>query len=175
MISSLDSLFKQAAHFIVENQLCSIKLVQEQFSIGSKRATRIVKLLEQAGVISMCGSSSDYKILIPTVNLLIEKLEQLELTDFSLNMCNQFCESDIKTENEIDTLDLLFYKAAQIVIENQDCSFSFLQRRLSIGYNRAKAIINQLQQKGVIVYSTNKEDCRVLLTEGNSLNKKLKK
>lgn len=46
--------------------------------------------------------------------------------------------------------DELFDEAVQIVIEHNQASTSFLQRRMRIGYNRAARIMDELEQKGVI-------------------------
>ncbi len=49
-----------------------------------------------------------------------------------------------------DDVDVLFDKAVKIVVNQGKASASFLQRRLSIGYNRAARIIDQLHDSGVV-------------------------
>lgn len=46
--------------------------------------------------------------------------------------------------------DPLYDKAVQIVAETRQASASFLQRRMSIGFNRAARIIEQMEREGVI-------------------------
>ncbi len=46
--------------------------------------------------------------------------------------------------------DPLFTEAIKIVINNQKASTSFLQRKLSIGYNRAARIMDQLESAGIV-------------------------
>ena len=46
--------------------------------------------------------------------------------------------------------DELFEEAVRIVIEHNQASTSFLQRKMRIGYNRAARIIDDLEQHGVI-------------------------
>jgi DNA segregation ATPase FtsK/SpoIIIE, S-DNA-T family len=46
--------------------------------------------------------------------------------------------------------DPLFRQAAELVIENQQGSTSFLQRRLKVGYGRAARIIDQLHFAGIV-------------------------
>ena len=46
--------------------------------------------------------------------------------------------------------DELFDEAVRIVIENNQASTSFLQRKMRIGYNRAARIIDDLEDRGVI-------------------------
>ena len=48
------------------------------------------------------------------------------------------------------TLDVLFDKAVDIVLETGTASTSFLQRKLSVGYARGAKIIDQLEEKGII-------------------------
>jgi S-DNA-T family DNA segregation ATPase FtsK/SpoIIIE len=46
--------------------------------------------------------------------------------------------------------DELFDEAVKVVVEYQQASTSFLQRRMRIGYNRAARIMDQLEERGVI-------------------------
>ncbi|MBQ9243421.1 MAG: DNA translocase FtsK 4TM domain-containing protein [Proteobacteria bacterium] len=46
--------------------------------------------------------------------------------------------------------DALYDQAVQIVAETGQASASFLQRRLSIGFNRASRIVEQLEREGVV-------------------------
>jgi S-DNA-T family DNA segregation ATPase FtsK/SpoIIIE len=46
--------------------------------------------------------------------------------------------------------DAMFEEAANVVISAGKASTSYLQRRMSLGYNRAAKIIDQLEQAGVI-------------------------
>lgn len=46
--------------------------------------------------------------------------------------------------------DELLEESKKIVIESGKASASYLQRRLSIGYNRASYIIDQLEKLGVV-------------------------
>lgn len=46
--------------------------------------------------------------------------------------------------------DALFDEAVRIILQNNNASASFLQRKLSIGYARAARILDELQQAGII-------------------------
>ncbi|WP_301173278.1 DNA translocase FtsK [Brevibacillus nitrificans] len=46
--------------------------------------------------------------------------------------------------------DELYDHAVRIVVEQQEASASFLQRRLRIGYTRAARLIEQMEQNGVV-------------------------
>ncbi|WP_343561132.1 DNA translocase FtsK [Kiloniella sp. b19] len=46
--------------------------------------------------------------------------------------------------------DELYDKAVEVVIRNQKASTSFVQRQLSIGYNRAATIIDRMEDEGLI-------------------------
>lgn len=47
-------------------------------------------------------------------------------------------------------MDQLFEDAARIVVTAQQCSVSFLQRRLKLGYARAARIVDQLEDTGIV-------------------------
>ena len=49
-----------------------------------------------------------------------------------------------------DFKDELFDKAARLVVEFQQGSTSLIQRKFSIGYNRAGRIVDQLEASGVL-------------------------
>ena len=50
----------------------------------------------------------------------------------------------------LEDLDPLFEEAAKIVVETQQASTSFLQRKLKLGYSRAARIMDQLEMAGII-------------------------
>ena len=46
--------------------------------------------------------------------------------------------------------DPMFDEAARLVVQHQQGSTSLIQRKLSIGYNRAGRIIDQLEAAGIV-------------------------
>jgi len=52
--------------------------------------------------------------------------------------------------NIITSKDKLYIKAKSIVIRDKNCSTSYLQRKLEVGYNRAGVIMEQLEQNGIV-------------------------
>ena len=44
----------------------------------------------------------------------------------------------------------IFHEAVEIVLRDQKASISYLQRRLSIGYNRAATLIERMEEEGII-------------------------
>jgi len=64
-------------------------------------------------------------------------------------------EEDLYTEEDEDDdmggeSDELFREALKIVEETKKASASYLQRRLSIGYNRAARMIELMEEKGLV-------------------------
>jgi S-DNA-T family DNA segregation ATPase FtsK/SpoIIIE len=49
-----------------------------------------------------------------------------------------------------DANDELFGKAARLIVEYQQGSTSLLQRKFSVGYNRAGRLIDQLEAAGIV-------------------------
>ncbi len=58
----------------------------------------------------------------------------------------------------------LYQEAVQIVIRDQKASISYLQRRLSIGYNKAATLIERMEDEGV-VSSANRSGKREILID----------
>jgi S-DNA-T family DNA segregation ATPase FtsK/SpoIIIE len=44
----------------------------------------------------------------------------------------------------------LYRRAVKIVLRDQKCSTSYIQRRLSIGYNRAASLVERMEQEGLV-------------------------
>jgi len=62
----------------------------------------------------------------------------------------------------LDELDDLYDQAKELVIETRKASISYVQRRISVGYNRAARIVEQLERHGV-VSPTNSSGVREVL------------
>lgn len=57
---------------------------------------------------------------------------------------------DVPGAVDLEKRDELFEEAAKIIVMNQQGSTSLIQRKLSIGYNRAGRIVDQLEAVGII-------------------------
>nr|WP_168800961.1 DNA translocase FtsK [Peteryoungia ipomoeae] len=44
----------------------------------------------------------------------------------------------------------LFDKAVKVVLRDKKCSTSYIQRRLSIGYNKAASLVERMEQEGIV-------------------------
>ena len=70
-------------------------------------------------------------------------------------------------------LDPMFEEAARAVVMTQQGSTSMIQRRFSIGFNRAGRIMDQLQEAGVVGQGNGAKPRDVLINDENSLNQLL--
>lgn len=66
---------------------------------------------------------------------------------------------------ESDDGDELYLEAVKVVVENQQASTSFLQRKMRIGYNRAARIMDELEDRGVISGRDGSKPRQVLINE----------
>jgi S-DNA-T family DNA segregation ATPase FtsK/SpoIIIE len=55
-----------------------------------------------------------------------------------------------RTEVDLKKRDAEFEKAARLVVQHQQGSTSLIQRKLSLGYNRAGRIVDQLEASGIL-------------------------
>ncbi len=76
-------------------------------------------------------------------------------------------------EVDLNSRDELFDDAARIVVMNQMGSTSLIQRRFSIGYNRAGRIMDQLEAAGVVGPSEGSKPRQVLIQTEYSLEQLL--
>ena len=72
--------------------------------------------------------------------------------------------------SDIQNLDPFFEEAAHAIIISQQGSTSMIQRRFSIGYNRAGRLMDQLQAAGIVGEAQGSKPRDVLITDENSLN-----
>ncbi len=78
-------------------------------------------------------------------------------------------------EQTIDERDELFEQAALLFIKLKDASSSILQRKLNIGYNRARLIIDQLEYAGIIGSFNGSNTREVLIASEHELDEFLNK
>ncbi len=83
--------------------------------------------------------------------------------------------SDELDEVDLQKRDPLFDEAARMVVLHQQGSTSLIQRKLSIGYNRAGRIIDQLEAAGIVGPFEGSKARQVLLADEYSLEQFLRK
>lgn len=69
-----------------------------------------------------------------------------------------------------DVLDPYFEEAAHAIVISQQGSTSMIQRRFSIGYNRAGRLMDQLANAGIVGPAQGSKPRDVLISDENSLN-----
>ncbi len=82
-------------------------------------------------------------------------------------------ESDNVKEVDLKKRDAMFNDAARIVVIHQQGSTSLIQRKLSIGYNRAGRIIDQLEAAGIVGPFEGSKARQVLIQDEHSLEQLL--
>ena len=56
---------------------------------------------------------------------------------------------DKSAMGEDDTADL-YEKAVKVVLRDKKCSTSYIQRRLSVGYNKAASLVERMEKEGIV-------------------------
>ncbi len=82
-------------------------------------------------------------------------------------------ESDTPGAVDLNQKDEFFDDAARLVVLNQQGSTSMIQRRFSIGYNRAGRIMDQLEAAGIVGSSEGSKPRKVFYQDEYSLEQKL--
>lgn len=70
---------------------------------------------------------------------------------------------------EVNNIDPLFEEAARVIVMNQQGSTSMIQRRFSIGYNRAGRLMDQMEKAGIVGAAQGGKPREVLIHDENSL------
>ena len=71
---------------------------------------------------------------------------------------------------DISSLDPYFEEAAHAIVLSQQGSTSMIQRRFSIGYNRAGRLMDQLEHMGIVGTAQGSKPREVLIQDENQLN-----
>jgi len=75
----------------------------------------------------------------------------------------------------MNSLDPYFEEAARAIVISQQGSTSMVQRRFSIGYNRAGRLMDQLEAAGIVGVAQGSKPREVLISDENTLNTLLAK
>ena len=128
-----DCLLIEALKSAVQEGSVSITMLQRRLNIGFSRAGRLVDLLKKHGFIENRES------VFPVKCLLVARTD---------------AEQDAAAAASMQTYeawaDGLLRRAARFAVEEQQISVTMLQRRLAIGYARARRLAEQLVECGVI-------------------------
>jgi S-DNA-T family DNA segregation ATPase FtsK/SpoIIIE len=81
---------------------------------------------------------------------------------------------DVNLEVDLRKRDELFEDAARLVVQSQMGSTSLIQRKFSIGYNRAGRIVDQLEAAGIVGPFEGSKARQVLIVDEMSLEQLLK-
>ncbi len=74
---------------------------------------------------------------------------------------------------DVTNLDQLFDEAARAIVSSQQGSTSMIQRKFSIGYNRAGRLMDQLEKAGIVGEAQGSKPREVLISDITSLENKL--
>lgn len=75
---------------------------------------------------------------------------------------------------DMNRLDPMFEEAARLIIYHQQGSTSLIQRKMSLGYNRAGRIMDQLERAGIVGPANGSKARDVLCIDENDLQMRLK-
>lgn len=105
---------------------------------------------------------------------LTELLKVSELHDDFQTM-EEYGENDSPSEFADLELDVLFEEAARLIVVHQQGSTSLIQRKFSIGYNRAGRLMDQLEAIGVVSCTKGSKPREVLINDEDELEVVLKR
>ena len=92
---------------------------------------------------------------------------------YELPEYHEDAEGSFSGEMDLGAKDPLFEEAARLVVNTQQGSTSSIQRRFSIGYNRAGRIVDQLEAAGIVGPFEGSKARQVLISDGYALEQLL--
>ena len=107
----------------------------------------------------------------PEVELIAEHIERQQSYSGAYELPDYQPEGDTtKPKENSGKRDPLFNEIAEYVVANQSGSASTVQRRFSIGFNRAGRIIDQLEASGIVGKQEGSKPRKVLISDLSSLD-----
>ncbi|HEY8947230.1 MAG TPA: DNA translocase FtsK [Polyangiaceae bacterium] len=118
-------------------------------------------------LVKLNGATETYRVQCPfvsedEVNALTDYLRTQGAPEYH-DAILQVRDEEAADSDEEEAVDPRFDEAAQIVAETQRCSTSWLQRKMTIGYNRAAKIVEQMEKRGMVGPPNGARDREVFL------------
>lgn len=147
------------------------------FSVTSKIDSRTIlgemgaeQLLGMGDMLYMAGGGRSRRLHGPfvadnEVEDVVNHLKAQGIPDYLENVTEEVEEAEAVSELG-NSGDELYDKAVNIVLNDRKASTSYIQRRLSIGYNRAATLIEKMENEGVISPANHAGKREVLVGEG---------
>ena len=102
--SDLDPYIKEAARFIVKEQVGSASMIQRKYSIGYNRAGLIMDQLEKLGIVGEALGSRPREVMVATIEELEEILNKREETKLNTEDNSAEAEIILDSQNELHSL-----------------------------------------------------------------------
>jgi S-DNA-T family DNA segregation ATPase FtsK/SpoIIIE len=118
-------------------------------------------------LVKLNGASDTQRVQCPfvseeEVSSLTDHLRAQGAPEYHEAILQRSDEDDTDAENE-DVVDARFEEAVRIVAETQRCSTSWLQRKMTIGYNRAAKIVEMMEKRGMVGPPNGAKDREILI------------
>lgn len=134
------------------------------------------QLIGRGDMLVMDGSNS-----VRVQCAFLDTPEVARITEFIGNQQGYACALELPEYNPegvdgpdasaLSDLDALFKEVAVTVLEEQRCSTSTIQRRFSIGFNRAGRIVDQLEAAGIVGPQVGSKPREVLVADPGTLER----
>jgi DNA segregation ATPase FtsK/SpoIIIE, S-DNA-T family len=183
-------------HMVIATQRPSINIITGviKANFPARIAFRVISMMDSRTILDTPGANQlvgKGDMLISTGNTLIRlqcafvdtpEIEAIahyisEQPGYPTAFMLPECYEDGADESEVVDLknrDELFDEAARIVVLNQSGSTSAIQRKFSIGYNRAGRIMDQLELAGIVGQNEGSKARQVLLQDQYALEQLLR-
>jgi S-DNA-T family DNA segregation ATPase FtsK/SpoIIIE len=146
------------------------------FKVASRINSQII--LDDNGAESLLGNGD--MLFMPPGSSQLVRAQGVYIRDEDINRVIEFILSQRRAEYLIKSFDRmeidesqamnleefkddLYPKAYEIVVESQNASTTFLQRKLKVGYARAASLIDELEERGIIGVQEGSKPRRVLV------------
>lgn len=153
------SVYMDALKIAVEQKQISMSTLQRKLGVGYIKAGKIMEWLEENGAVEPFLGKTSRMVLLTSDELLnnyekfLEKEPKEETEPKIVATTKKPCAKKKKTETppvEWEVTEDLIMEAARVCIKSNSASISMLQRKLCIGYNRAGALLEKLEELGYV-------------------------
>ncbi len=164
-----DAKYIEALCRVVEAKNITISFIQRTCQIGYAQAGKIMQWMEEQGFISPFDGAQERKVLITEQQLAEMRLAIVKNVEVSAPQTEtEAVTENVETQHVSDEGDVeveaVYLEALRQAISNGVASISVLQRKCSLGYNKAAKIVEWMEAKGYIAPFDGTRTRQVLIT-----------
>lgn len=163
--SLCDDLVRKVVDMVASGQHSVIHALMDNFKIKDGMVTVTAKGMADDGAVLALNSVGK-----KAIKIVVADAEQFDADGYDAEADPDqpsMLPDEHEGSNDHVSDDEIFKRAVDIVVKDQKCSTSYIQRKLAIGYNRAARLIERMEKEGIVSASNDVGKRDILFTSAD--------